>query len=692
MDMNDLFGDYQNGNYSSQAKEGHPLQQNDFSYGHENDNVKGKKPKQKKKGGGFKIFLLLVLILAIAAGGAYVYLFTDTFRTPKELMVKYMMLMVAESEGMTPISTQIMEKETGTATVDAKLTLLLEETSDGYMDDVNVNVDFDIDYDKSQSEIKIDTEIEEQKYDFSILTNKNAMAIGSSLVDISEEYNGAKYVGIKNENLKDFAKKFEVDSETLKMIPDSINFDGLKEIFTEEEIADISMRYLEILNTHLPEEKFAVEEKVATLVDGNNYETKKVSIKLTSTEVLEILLAGLEELKNDTVILNCYKKVVDIEIPEKTVNEYFDEMITGLKETIEEDKEAPAGTMDIAMYIYDKAAIKIQVAILDEEAALLDEITYSSVKTKTGHKIITEAFSPGGEYSPDMTEKNSVEVALGPTSDKVIYTAETIYGEMKETEDDSFSSFFSSSYEDSKSEVVYEIKDFSSKGYNDNLVASEDGVDIIKFVSTVKFDEKVSAPELTKDNTVFINDLSLEEMETLMTTIESKLEALMPEDDYSYDYEDDLYSDDMYSDDFIDSDDSDYVTNEVDSIMEFDDTTNTVTNTVTNEIDYSRYEDLYNMNVEDTSENESDTFDTLSDELKNALTTCEVEAAKTEYVLHDYLNVDNLKALCSSIENIELLENTDTNVSFTITAGGEIFEYSVSLDGDSSTGETLSLR
>ena len=101
MDMNDLFGDYQNGNYSSQAKQEHPLHQNDFSYGHENDNVKGKKnkgPKQKKKGGGFKVFLLLLLIIAIAAGGAYVYIFTDTFRTPKELMGKYMMLMVAESE------------------------------------------------------------------------------------------------------------------------------------------------------------------------------------------------------------------------------------------------------------------------------------------------------------------------------------------------------------------------------------------------------------------------------------------------------------------------------------------------------------------------------------------------------------------------------------------------------------------
>lgn len=679
MDMNDLFGDYQNGNYSSQAKEGNTLHQNDFSYGHENDNVKGKKTKQKKKGGGFKIFLLLVLIIAIVAGGAYVYIFTDTFRTPKELMGKYMMLMVAESEAITPISTQIMEKETGTATVDGKLTVLLEEASEGYMDDVDVNVDFAIDYDKSQSEIKVDTEIEEQKYDFSILTNKNAMAIGSSLVDISEEYNGAKYVGIKNENLKDLAKKFEVDSETLKMVPDSINFDGLKEIFTEEEVADISLRYLEILNTHLPDEKFAVEEKAATLVDGNNYETKKVTVKLTSTELLEILLAGLEELKNDTVILNCYKKVVDIEIPEKTVNEYFDEMITELKETIEEDKEAPAGTMEIAMYIYDKAAIKIQVAILDEEAALLEEITYSSVKTKSGHKTITEAFSPGGEYSPDMTEKNTIEVVVGPTSEKVIYTTETIYGEMKEEEEDSF---FSSSYEDSKAEVVYEIKDFSSKGYNDNLVASQDGVDMFKFVSTVKFDEKVSAPELTKNNTVFINDLSLEEMETLMTTIETKLEALMPEDDYSYDFEDDYtYSDDMYSDDY-----SDFTTNEVDSMTGFEDTTNTVTN----EIDYSRYEDLYNTpSTDDVVTDEPDVFDTLSDELDNAIITCENEAKNTEYVLHDYLNVDNLKALCSSIESIEVIEDVDNKVSFYITAGGENFEYIVEMNEDDAISESL---
>ena len=277
MDMNDLFGDYQNGNYSSQAKQEHPLHQNDFSYGHENDNVKGKKtkgPKQKKKGSGFKVFLLLLLIIAIAAGGVYVYIFTDTFRTPKELMGKYMMLMVAESENMTPISTQIMEKETGTAIVDGKLTVLLDEASEGYMDDIDVNVDFTVDYDKEQAEFKVDTVYEEQKYDVSILTNKNALAIGSTLVDISEEYNGAEFVGIKNENLKDFAKKFELDSETLKLIPDSINFDGLKELFSEEEIADIETRYLEILNTHLPEEKFVVEEKAAVIVNGENYEAK----------------------------------------------------------------------------------------------------------------------------------------------------------------------------------------------------------------------------------------------------------------------------------------------------------------------------------------------------------------------------------------------------------------------------------
>ena len=45
---------------------------------------------------------------------------------------------------------------------------------------------------------------------------------------------------------------------------------------------------------------------------------------MTSSQLLDLVVASLEELKNDTVILECYKKVVDIEIPKDAVNEAYD--------------------------------------------------------------------------------------------------------------------------------------------------------------------------------------------------------------------------------------------------------------------------------------------------------------------------------------------------------------------------------
>ena len=82
MDMNDLFGDYQNGNYSA-PQTSTPMQENNFN-SYANGNVKGNKktkaPKAKK--GGFGFILVLLFIIAIAGGGFYVYAYTDVFRTP----------------------------------------------------------------------------------------------------------------------------------------------------------------------------------------------------------------------------------------------------------------------------------------------------------------------------------------------------------------------------------------------------------------------------------------------------------------------------------------------------------------------------------------------------------------------------------------------------------------------------------
>lgn len=657
MDMNDLFGDYQNGNYSSQVKE-QPLHQND------QNNKNTKIPKQKKKSGFLVVFLLLLIILGVVGGGAYVFLFTDAFKTPKQLMGKYMLTMIAASENNTPISNQIVLKEKGTATVDGTLTVMLKELSEGLMEDINADIDLAVDYDADFTDLRINTVLEEQKYDISLVTNKDIVAVGSGLVDLSEDFNGAKYVGIKNENLKDFAKKFNIEEEMLKFIPDKINFDGLKEIFSEEEMSDITKRYFEILNSHLPEEKFGLEENVKITVDGKDYITKKVILKMSSLEVYEIILDAIKELKQDEVVLNSYKKVVDIEIPKDKIDEVFDEIIIGMEDTIEIEKEAPSGTMELAMYIYEKLALQIQFIILDDEAEVLEEVTYSNIKTDAGIKVITEVYTPAGSFSPAVTERNTVDITYGPTSEKLVYTMETDYEEdtSKKEDDDMFSSFYS--YEDTKSECVYEIKDFSSKGYKDSFVASSEGKNIFKFESKVKFDEKVEVIKLTDSNTVFINDMTMEKMEELVTGISTQLTALMPEDDYGYTYEDDY----TFEDDW---DTTNTIGNTIDNTI-----LNTVTNEVSNEIDYSRYEELYNTpTVDDTEEEDTTNFDVLSSELESAVNTCKTEAENSDYVVRDYLNTDNLKLLCPSITEIILVEEDDVYITFNIKSGIEEYEY-----------------
>ena len=688
MDMNDLFGDYQNGNYSSKAKE-HPLHQNDFSYGqNEENNKKSKKtkgPKQKKKGGGL-VVLLLLIILGLVGGAAYAFFYTDTFKTPKQLMGKYMLTMVAASENNTPISNQIVLKEKGTATVDGTLTILLKELSDGLMEDVKVDVDLAADYDADFTNLRINTTLEEQKYNVSLLTNKDIIAIGSDLVDLSADYDGAKYVGIKNENLKEFAKKFSLEDEMLKFVPDKVNFDGLKEIFSEEEIADITNRYLQVLNSHLPEEKFGLEENVKITVENKDYATKKVTLKMSSLEVYEIMLDALKELKQDEVILNSYKKVVDIEIPKDKIDAAFDEMIKGMEDSIKIEKETPSGTLELAMYIYEKTAIQAQCIILDDKAEVLEEIKYSNIKTDTGVKVITETYTPAGSYTPAVTERNTVDITYGPTSEKLVYTMETDYEEdtsKKEDEDDMFSSFYT--YEDTKSECVYEIKDFSSKGYKDSLVASTEGQKVFKFESTVKFDEKVEVVKLTDSNTVFLNDMTVEEMGELATLISTKLAVLMPEDDYSS-FEDDY--DYSYEDDYTFKDDWD-TTNTIGNTIDNTISMN-VTNEVTNEIDYSRYEDLYNTPTVD-SEDEEDTtvFDTLSSELGSAVNTCKTEAENSDYVIRDYLNTENLKLLCPSITEITLVEEDDVYITFNVKSGVEEYEYKLEPVDDSVVTSSL---
>lgn len=677
MDMNDLFGDYQNGNYSA-PQTSTPMQENNFN-SYANGNTKGNKktkdpkaPKAKK--GGFGFILVLLLIIAIAGGGFYVYAYTDVFRTPKELMAKYLINMVEVVENTTPLSKQIAEKTTGTSIVDGSL----KAPAATEMGINSIDVDMQADYDKEMAELKIGTKLAGQDMDISVITNKDKMAVGSSLVDLSADYD-KKYIGVKNENLKNFAKIFELDAEIVKYIPETINFDGFENLFTEDEIADIQKRYLEILNTRLTDEMFSVENNVETKVSDKTYGAKKVSLNVSTTTLVEIAYDVLTELRDDSLILDSYKKIIDVELPKDNLDKALDEMLTELDDAKKTEAESPSGSMVVNVYIYKGNTLKIEAIMFDDELKVLQETNYAVVETDKGFKCVSETFSPEGTYSPSQTQTTVLDIENSATSQKVTGTVKLEYGEVPQTED-SFYSF--NTYENETTSYVYEIKNFSTKGYSDSLTYEANGEKMIEFTSNVKFDESVTVTDIDDKNTLFINDLSRQEFNDLIGVIALAITGEeLPEDDLDDLFQSTDITDDPFAD--MDTDYDDLFTNTIEDEYVTDDT---VENTV-----------IPDLVVRDDTENNAaeEAKDTLVNELTQAIDICKTEAEKTEYGVIDYLNIDNLNSLCPSIETVEQVDlGVNTEIQFNITdTAGYNYLYRVFLDDvnpDVVNGDTLS--
>lgn len=674
MDMNDLFGDYQNGNYSA-PQTSTPMQENNFN-SYANGNVKGNKktkaPKAKK--GGFGFILVLLLIIAIAGGGFYVYAYTDVFRTPKELMAKYLMNMIEVVEKTTPISKQIAEKTTGTSIVDGSLKIPAAVA----LGINSIDVDMQADYDKDMAEFKIGTKLAGQDMDISIIANKDEVAVGSSLIDLSADYD-KKYVGVKNENLKNFAKIFELDAEIVKYIPDTINFDGLENLFTEEEKADIQKRYLEILNTKLTDEMFSVENNAETKVNGTAYQTKKVSLNVSTTTLVEIAYDVITELRDDRLILDSYKKVIDVELPKDKLDQALDEILTELEDAKATEAESPSGSMVVNVYIYKGNALKFEAIMFDEELKVLQESNYAVIETDKGFKCISETFSPEGTYSPSQTQSTVLDIENSATSQKITATVKMEYGEVPQAED-SFYSF--NTYENETAGYVYEIKNYSTKGYSDSITYEVNGEKMIEFTSDVKFDESVTVTEIDDKNTLFINDLSRQEFNELIGVIALAITGEeLPEDDSDDLFQSTDVTDDPFAD--MDTDYDDLFTNTIEDEYVTDDT---VENTV-----------IPDLVVRDDTENNAaeDAKDTLLNELTQAIDICKTEAEKTEYGVIDYLNIENLNSLCPSIETVEQVDlGVNTAIQFNITdTAGYNYLYRIFLDDvnpDVVNGDTLS--
>lgn len=282
------------------------------------------------------IIVVIAIILIVGGVFAYLYFATDTFKSNKEMFVKYFsenqeIANIFNIDELKNISNrQKTEKYTTsgsikttvdyTDTQDQELSNAIQNTSITFLGNVdNQNKYF---YQNIYANYS-DT----QSLNAEIVRKKDVYAI-----KINEVLN--KFIGIENNNLKVFATKMGLDEENLQNIPDRIDFEGIlsgvtTDVFTEAEKETLKNRYFSIITENITDDMFSREST----------ENEKVYVlKIKQSKAKEILTKIINTLKTDEILLSKIRNLLvnKANISEEDANNYIEEFIEMLSSSIDE--------------------------------------------------------------------------------------------------------------------------------------------------------------------------------------------------------------------------------------------------------------------------------------------------------------------------------------------------------------------
>ena len=257
------------------------------------------------------IIIMTVLIILILLLFVFLYFCTDTLKTNKQLFFKYASQLI-ETEGAKSennIQAFYNKKQEMPYENEGKFdfTIDLEEETNEQIDIAN---DFVINFSGKNDKANKKTEQNiELKYSddvsWPLIYRQDGDVYG-----IQTDYVSSQYVAVENNNLKEFAEKIGI-SDTSD-IPDKIEFTNeMANIeYSPEELKEIKERYVSILENQLREDQFQNQKNE----DGSI----SYILTMTNEELKNLLIAILNELKTDEVVLN---KINDILLKINTESE-----------------------------------------------------------------------------------------------------------------------------------------------------------------------------------------------------------------------------------------------------------------------------------------------------------------------------------------------------------------------------------
>ena len=444
------------------------------------------------------IISIILVVLMLLVAFALIYLNTDMFKSNKTLFMKYL---GQKTENLNQIYTQTTQKndyetllEQNKYTVNTQINVnntenlgTTEENTDNVINQLKI---------VSDGQVDIANQYNYQKMN---LYKNGESLLGLEYIQNSNTY-GLRFLDLfqqfllaDNNNLQDLFKKLGYSDEEISNIPNQIQLEQMSinqlEISNEEK-EELLNRYIEIIKDNLSDKNFFKEQNQTIEIDGKSVQTNSYSVTLTKEQLNNLYLAILEQLKNEEVILG---KLDILQIKDNNSQSLRDSFIDGIDELISQINQNNIGQDETTITVYENMKNTVRTSIKTNEY----EINLDFLATNGENFIQYREDNNSNDTTKKfvLSENNGdLEINITTTEgeDENNYTIK----QTKEVSGNSMTKSISARYEDSDNRV----EAYVTQNYQ----------------TVTQFNDGIT---LDNQNSIKLNDLEQEELQSLMTTV-----------------------------------------------------------------------------------------------------------------------------------------------------------------------------
>ena len=458
------------------------------------------------------IVLSIITVLILIIGGVLIYLnvATDAFKSPDELFYKYLyqngsIADVFDTDLLDRYYQRIENNAyNGTGEVTIKTGMNDNSESDTKEFDTLMN-NLKLSYitKSNLAEKKQETEAtiaynDQEQFKFSVVQDNNNYGIKSDEVVY-------KYLKLKNENLRDIYTKLGV--QDLESIPNQFNkidYNIYKNMNAQDK-ATILSTYQNVLNKGILSNHYTKQANVNLNFNGQSVVANAYSLTLTEEEISSLKISLLETLMTDELTLKYLVQFLQLDSSYTVqIKQSIQEEIDNLKREQIENNE------NVRITVYESNMQLLTTIVETPEA----NYTINNNVSETNQKVtIVKQSNDGNNINTTVTlERNTSDSSNSFKMEQISTTGETT------TDRNAITVNLNGNVDTGNLELNVKLE---------NLIGNK--LNEINYTDKKEFSSSVDIEGLNDDNSVSLNDMTLEEINSLYKSIVERIQYLYNE-------------------------------------------------------------------------------------------------------------------------------------------------------------------